>query len=466
MSKNKITILFLLITIVIITIGIASANSDGKTWNVIAGGQTEDMAIQGMAFYPGIIYVNVGDIIRWEIGGNFHTISFLSGQTPPADGSPQSLSPSGGSEYNGTGLVSSGILPTGGNYSLKFTKPGIFSYKCLIHSGMQGIVIVQPAESKYPFSQREYSIQGKTDLTKDLNVGKKLVYNVQDMVTSSPGPDSTTIWKAFIDVSLPEMVKVNLKQAERSAERSHVRGKATHVRGKATLNMLKPTDLNVKIDVTGLEPNRKYPASIKIGTCKTPGSTEFSLGNIAVDSKGGASLATDITVPSGSEIMNRGWIVTVDKSSGDNDAVACGEVVKHDAAYMRFTPTTLTINQGDSVMWTQLDQMEIHTVSFLAAKQNSPELLLPGFIINPVVAGPSGVDGYNGTGFYNSGILTPGANYSLTFKEPGIFKYECILHDEMKMIGYIKVKKSGIDDTVDRTIDHNVDNTEKERHKK
>ena len=84
--------------------------------------------------------------------------------------------------------------------------------------------------------------------------------------------------------------------------------------------------------------------------------------------------------------------------------------------------------------------MEIHTVSFLAAGQTPPEFLLPGFNINPVAAGPSGVDGYNGSGFYNSGILIPGATYNLTFTEPGDFKYLCLIHDEMKMMGEVVVK--------------------------
>lgn len=425
----KYAILFLATIIIAATIGIASANPDTTTWNVVVGGQTQDMAIQGMAFYPGIITVNVGDTIQWNIGGNFHTISFLSGQTPPPDGSPLQLAPSGGSEYDGTGFISSGILPTGGEYSLKFTEPGIFSYRCLIHPGMQGIVIVQPSGSQYPYTQKEYDIKGKADLFRDIDVGRLLVIKTENSVTSSPGPDDTTIWKAFIDIPLPEMVKVNIKQIEHS-----------HAKGRATLEMIDPTDLNVKMNVDGLEPNSVHPTNIKIGTCDTPGSIVYPLGNIAVDSNGEASLTTDINVPPPSGIMNRGWIVSVDKGLSDTEPVACGDVVKHDAAYMRFTPTELTINQGDSVTWTQLNPMEIHTVSFLAAGQIPPEFVLPGFIINPIAAGPSGVDGYSGTGFYNSGILIPGATYSLTFKEPGDFTYLCLIHDEMNMIGHIKVK--------------------------
>ena len=109
------------------------------------------------------------------------------------------------------------------------------------------------------------------------------------------------MWKIFIDIPLPEMVNVNIKKINSS-----------HVKGKATLDMISPVDLNVKIDVTGLEPNSNNPSNIKIGSCDMPGSTVFSLGDITADSNGKASFMTDITVPPGSGIMNRGWIVSID----------------------------------------------------------------------------------------------------------------------------------------------------------
>ena len=401
--------------------------SSGKIWKVNAGGQTQDMAIQGMAFYPGIITVNVGDTVKWTVKGNFHTISFLSGQVPPESGSPESLSPYGESGYDGTGFASSGILATGENYSLTFTKPGIFAYQCLIHSGMQGVVIVQENGSNYPFTQREYNKQARADLTKDLDVGRKSTDQVDNMVKSIPGPNGTKNWQTFIDIVQSEMVKIHLNQMNGSG-----------VRGSAILDTTNPESISVNINVSGLEPNSEHLANIKIGTCKTPGDTVYAIGNIAADSNGDASFATDINVTPPSGIMNRGWIVDVDDAS--TGPITCGNVVKHDASRMRFATDTLKIHQGDTVTWTQLDAMEIHTVSFLADNQTSPDLLLPGFVINPDVAGPSGTDEYNGTGFFNSGILVPGSSYSLTFTEPGIFKYECLIHDEMNMIGYIKVR--------------------------
>src|SRR3990167_2957515 len=396
-----------------------------ETWEVKAGGQTKNMAIQGMAFYPGIIIINAGDTVKWTIEGNLHTISFLSGKAAPPEGSPEFFGPSGGSEYNGTGFVSSGILPTEGNYSLKFTEPGVFDYVCLIHPGMQGVVIVQPAGSDYPLSQEEYNNRGQRDLYRDLNVGIEMTKQVRNMITSSPGENDTTNWQTFMDIPIEERVKVRIRQMNDS-----------NVKGRAVLNMADSANLHVKLDLTGLEQDSENSANINVGTCNIQGSTVFTIGNFNADSNRDALVERNINVTPPFGIRNRGWIIDVK----NNDAsIACGRVVKHDAARMRFATRTLEIDQGDTVMWTQLNPMEIHTVSFLAENQTSPEILLPGFKINPEVAEPSGSDEYNGTGYFNSGILVPEASYNLTFSEPGRFRYECVLHDESRMVGYIDV---------------------------
>ena len=419
----------------------------GRTWNVNAGGQTRNMAIQGMAFYPGIITVNVGDVVKWTVQGNFHTISFLSGQVPPADGSPEQLSPHGGSTYDGTGMVSSGILPTGSNYSVQFTEPGVFAYRCLIHPGMQGIVIVQPNGDKYPLSRKDYRNQAQDDLAKDIDAGRQLANQVPDMITSSY-TNGTTKWQTFTDLPLPEMVKVYIDEMNKS-----------NVKGRAFLNMTSPANINVNLKVFGLEPNSEHSANIKIGTCNVPGSTVFAIGNLNADENGRAEVVADMNVTPPFGIMNRGWIIDITNNNDtESGSVACGEVVKHDAARMRFATRTLTIDQGDTVTWTQLNPMEIHTVSFLAENQTSPELLLPGFQINPEIAAPSGTNEYDGTGYHNSGILIPGASYSLTFTESGMFKYECELHDDMKMIGYIKVNPRAGEVTQTPTEESNVSN--------
>jgi plastocyanin len=64
----------------------------------------------------------------------------------------QAALPTRGHTYNGTGFANSGFLyGKGKSWSLTFTKPGTFTYYCLIHytaghpsTAMQGEVIVHP----------------------------------------------------------------------------------------------------------------------------------------------------------------------------------------------------------------------------------------------------------------------------------------------------------------------------------
>jgi plastocyanin len=94
-------------------------------------------------FLPGTTYVNTGDTVTWSWTWiEPHTVTFGEPQgdpTTPAD----SLS----AEYDGTGVVNSGLLdpgPTGEtNFSIKFTKAGTYDYYCAIHPGMTGEVVVQ-----------------------------------------------------------------------------------------------------------------------------------------------------------------------------------------------------------------------------------------------------------------------------------------------------------------------------------
>jgi plastocyanin len=122
-------------------------------------------------------------------------------------------------------------------------------------------------------------------------------------------------------------------------------------------------------------------------------------------------------------------------------------------SWMRFIPTNLTIRAGDSVEWVRGEVETPHTVTFLSGGME-PDLVLvepqqrgpPKFVLNPVVLAPAGGKVYNGTGYFNSGIIwgamvpLPGPqNYTLTFDNPGTYKYLCILHDYMGMIGWISV---------------------------
>lgn len=71
-----------------------------------------------------------------------------------------------------------------------------------------------------------------------------------------------------------------------------------------------------------------------------------------------------------------------------------------------FTPQNLTINTGDTVVWTNRDS-EVHTVT-------------------------------SNDGDFDSGNLDEGEDYSMTFNEEGTYDYHCTLHPDM--IGRIIVE--------------------------
>lgn len=107
-----------------------------------------------------------------------------------------------------------------------------------------------------------------------------------------------------------------------------------------------------------------------------------------------------------------------------------------------FLPSELWIDAGDSVTWTS-KAGEIHTVSFLSGGDRPPLVVFgpTGPAFNPLVAAPQGGATYNGTGYANSGLLTEGGTYTLTFTQPGTYSFVCLVHSTMS--GTLHVKPAG-----------------------
>jgi plastocyanin len=142
-----------------------------------------------------------------------------------------------------------------------------------------------------------------------------------------------------------------------------------------------------------------------------------------------------------------------------------------------FLPDALTISPGDTVVWT-VDHVAPHTVTFPAADGSHPEFVgiqLPdGRVVPPpapdqppppevlaalsdpanpprfVVLGavpsrPSPV--YDGQSIYSSGLIGEHPlvaypmqkSWALTFQTPGVYHYECLLHESIGMEATITV---------------------------
>jgi plastocyanin len=107
---------------------------------------------------------------------------------------------------------------------------------------------------------------------------------------------------------------------------------------------------------------------------------------------------------------------------------------------MAFFPSTVTIHAGDTVHW-KINTNEIHTVTFgYDFNAALPETIIPAaipvpspLIINPEVSDQLPLGG----GTYTSGMANSGLmgredgeiqDFSLTFSEPGIYVYVCVVH--------------------------------------
>lgn len=159
-------------------------------WTVLAGSQSRDREIQGMAYLPSKIVVDEGDTITWRANSaEMHTVTFLAaGQTldslqPFNPAVPEEVFPRGGSSYDGHSYYNSGLLanvavpgfPTVTSYSLTFPQEGVFTYYCLVHGiVMKGTVHVQEQGAAYPYTQADYNRASRVHERWILRDGRKL----------------------------------------------------------------------------------------------------------------------------------------------------------------------------------------------------------------------------------------------------------------------------------------------------
>jgi plastocyanin len=131
---------------------------------------------------------------------------------------------------------------------------------------------------------------------------------------------------------------------------------------------------------------------------------------------------------------------------------------------MAYYPKHLWIDQGDSVTWFA-NAAEIHTVTFFSTASPCP----PSVLCAPAPGGfnpgdmrqstPQGGTTYDGTGYFNSGLLSTAAagafplppfatlrtQYTLLFPKtlkPGDYHYICLVHGQV-MSGTVTVRTAG-----------------------
>ncbi len=133
----------------------AAANAAGVAGHSIAAGLNTPFGASKLAFLPDSVSVHRGDVVSFVNADTFniHTVTFVSGgMTPdftdvvPGPGGPPQIfiranvaSPTGGTSYNGSGFLNSGIMLPGQTFSVTIdAAPGTYTYICLIHGSESG----------------------------------------------------------------------------------------------------------------------------------------------------------------------------------------------------------------------------------------------------------------------------------------------------------------------------------------
>jgi plastocyanin len=208
-----------------------------RTVTVLVAGGHDTIVLD--SFFPRNVRVRVGDTVVWKFNGDenhhLHTVTFSGGpfsgpQLAVAGGVPGEALPDfwvpvpGGQpgelmwnptqawptrspgapveKYDGRTYAHSGHMrmnplvpgmPAAREFSMTFTKPGLYRYACQLHAHMHGTIEVVPASSKDVPSQAEIDREAKAETERLLELiekGKALAKNVR----SQPGPNGTAFW--------------------------------------------------------------------------------------------------------------------------------------------------------------------------------------------------------------------------------------------------------------------------------
>ncbi|MDQ6940950.1 MAG: plastocyanin/azurin family copper-binding protein [Candidatus Eremiobacteraeota bacterium] len=142
-------------------------------FTITAGGSMNMEAMQALRFYPSTLTIDAGDTVTWKFpSGEPHTVTLLGPRPalpPPND--PAAPVPAGGSTYDGSAYTSSGFQLLGKSYSVTFPTPGTYTFACLLHGGMTGTIVVQPAGAPYPASNNAALAGAAAAQSADLALG-------------------------------------------------------------------------------------------------------------------------------------------------------------------------------------------------------------------------------------------------------------------------------------------------------
>jgi plastocyanin len=113
---------------------------------------------------------------------------------------------------------------------------------------------------------------------------------------------------------------------------------------------------------------------------------------------------------------------------------------------LRYLKGMTTVRVGDTVTFTNRDPDAPHTITVNESYANFLEAQTPDNLTTALTTLPGAATLPNASNKLNSGWLmaapTPfsrGTVFKLTFTKPGLYKYYCELHDDLGMVGQIRV---------------------------
>lgn len=155
----------------------------------------KDPNIAVLQYLPSSITVVKNETVTWSIAGpEPHSVTFVApGQPAPSvDKDPTLFLPTPPSgPYDGSSLVNSGVVPVVASssvakFSVSFSKPGTFTYYCVLHPNMVGTVKVTDDAAD---SQGRITQQGNKQLEKWLAEGEAAK---KKLLAAKPKPTKNT----------------------------------------------------------------------------------------------------------------------------------------------------------------------------------------------------------------------------------------------------------------------------------
>lgn len=147
------------------------------TFHVTLGAASPDMALMGMAYYPGALTVHRGDVVVFTdnlLEPHTVTAGVIGPITNPfAFFAPQNLTGFGTATFTNTGILNSGILVPNGPFgnSIAITMdvgPGTYTFQCALHPLMHGTVTVVPDSQALPKTDKQYQAIAHAQMTTDI----------------------------------------------------------------------------------------------------------------------------------------------------------------------------------------------------------------------------------------------------------------------------------------------------------